>query len=295
MLKTKTKRIFLFFLLLFIIITYFLNQLITIQENNLKIYFLDSGQADSILIKTPEKQNIIIDLGSQIGLKKLNRKIPWWDKKIDLLIISHPHDDHLAGIPLLLEKYKIEKIIFTGIECKSPLYQEILKQIKGKKIDLLIPQEKQKIILGKKCELNFLYPRESLNKKNIENLNNSSIINQLDCEGSISLFMGDAEEVVEKKILEESYNLKSDILKVGHHGSISSSHQEFLEKVKPKISIIMVGEKNKFNHPHLRTIKKLQKIGSLIFRTDLNGTITMEIKKGKIKYKIEKIIQQTTY
>lgn len=107
--------------------------------------------------------------------------------------------------------------------------------------------------------------------------------------------MGDAEEVVEKKILEENYNLKSDILKVGHHGSISSSHQEFLEKVKPKISIIMVGEKNKFNHPHLRTIKKLQKIGSLIFRTDLNGTITMEIKKGKIKYKIEKIIQQTTY
>lgn len=133
MLKTKTKRIFLFFLLLFIIITYFLNQLIIIQENNLKIYFLDSGQADSILIKTPEKQNIIIDLGSQIGLKKLNQKIPWWDKKIDLLIISHPHDDHLAGIPLLLEKYKIKKIIFTGIECESPLYQEILEQIKEKK------------------------------------------------------------------------------------------------------------------------------------------------------------------
>ncbi|MFA7600964.1 MAG: MBL fold metallo-hydrolase [Patescibacteria group bacterium] len=272
-----------------------MNQLIKNKENNLKIYFLESGQADSILIKTPEKQNIIIDLGSQIGLKKLNQKIPWWDKKINLLIITHPHDDHIAGIPLLLEKYKIEKIIFTGIECETPLYQEILKQIKNKKIDLLIPQEKQKIILGKKCELNFLYPQESLNKKTIENLNNSSIINQLKCNGIISLFMGDAEEIVEKKILEKNYNLKSDILKIGHHGSISSSHQEFLEKVKPKISIIMVGEKNKFNHPHLRTIKKLQKIGSLIFRTDLNGTITVKVEEGKIGYQIEKSTQQIIY
>jgi competence protein ComEC len=295
MLRKKIKKSFVIFLLLSINTLYFLNQLIKNKENNLKIYFLESGQADSILIKTPEKQNIIIDLGSQAGLKELSKNIPWWDKKINLLIISHPHDDHIAGIPLLLEKYKIERIIFTGIESESPLYQEILQQFKNKEIDLLIPQEKQKIILSEKCELNFLYPQESLNKKTIENLNNSSIINQLKCNDSISLFMGDAEEIVEKKILEKNYNLESDILKIGHHGSISSSHQEFLEKIKPKISIIMVGEKNKFSHPHLKTLKKLQKIGSLIFRTDLNGTITIKIEKGKIEYKTKKSSQQITY
>lgn len=287
--KNKYKKIIIFLLIIISLIFYFSRQLLIIKNNSLKIYFLNSGQADSILIKTPEKQNIIIDFGSLEAIKELDKKIPWWDKKINLLIITHPHDDHIAGIPKLLDKYKVEKVIYTGISYKSLLYQEIIEKIKMKKIELLIPQEKQKIILSKNCELNFLYPLKSLNKQAVENLNNSSIVNRLSCKQNNFLFMGDAEELVEQEILKENYDLQSEVLKVGHHGSLSSSIQEFLERVKPKISIIMCGEKNKFDHPHLKTLRKLQKIGSLILRTDLNGTISLEVENKEIKYKVEKI------
>lgn len=258
-------------LLLYFLYTYF----ISLNKKNLDVYFLDVGQGDAILIKTPYQQNIIIDMGNDIGVKKVGKIIPWWDKEIDLLIISHPHDDHILGVPLLIKKYNIKKIIFTGISYESSIYEELLTLAYNKKIEILIPQEEQKIILGEDCKIEFLYPQESLINKKIENLNNSSIVNLLDCQKKSFLFMGDAEEEVEKKILKKNPDLKIDVLKVGHHGSITSSHQEFIEKIKPKISIIMVGTKNKFNHPSLRIINRLKKIGSLILRTDLNGTINI--------------------
>lgn len=283
----KNKKIIFYLSFLLIIFIVFLNYYLKIKNNkNLNIFFLDSGQADTILIKTPEEQNIIIDLGSKNGLKGVSKQISWWDRKIDILIITHPHDDHILAIPQLIDKYEVNKIIFTGIIYDSPIYEEIIKKAQNKKIKLLIPQVKQKIILNNDCELDFLYPVEILKDKKIENINNSSIVSRLRYKNNYFLFMGDSEIDVEKKILEEKYELKSDILKVGHHGSISSSYQEFIKKVNPKISIIMVGQNNKFNHPSLRTLNKLQKIGSLIFRTDLNGDINITSNGQLIKYKL---------
>jgi len=283
----KNKKIIFWLFFLLIIFIVFLNYYLKIRNNkNLNIFFLDSGQADTILIKTPEEQNIIIDLGSKDGLKGVGQQIFWWDRKIDILIITHPHDDHILAIPQLIDKYKINKIIFTGIIYDSPIYEEIIKKAQDKKIKLLIPQINQKILLGESCELDFLYPLENLKNKKIENINNSSIVNRLRYKNNYFLFMGDSEIDVEKKLLEKSYELKSDVLKVGHHGSISSSHQEFIKKINPKISIIMVGKNNKFNHPSLRTLNKLQKIGSLIFRTDLNGDINITSDGQLIKYKL---------
>lgn len=283
----KNKKIIFWLFFLLIIFIVFLNYYLKIRNNkNLNIFFLDSGQADTILIKTPEEQNIIIDLGSKDGLKDVGRQIFWWDRKIDILIITHPHDDHVLAIPQLIDKYKINKIIFTGIIYDSPIYEEIIKKTQNKKIKLLIPQINQKILLGESCELDFLYPLESLKDKKIENINNSSIVNRLKYKNNYFLFMGDSEIDIEEKLLEKNYELKSDVLKVGHHGSISSSHQEFIKKINPKISIIMVGKNNKFNHPSLRTLNKLQKIGSLIFRTDLNGDINITSDGQLIKYKL---------
>ncbi|HNV12782.1 MAG TPA: MBL fold metallo-hydrolase [bacterium] len=283
----KNKKIIFWLFFLLIIFIVFLNYYLKIRNNkNLNIFFLDSGQADTILIKTPEEQNIIIDLGSKDGLKGVGQQIFWWDRKIDILIITHPHDDHILAIPQLIDKYKINKIIFTGIIYDSPIYEEIIKKAQDKKIKLLIPQINQKILLGKSCELDFLYPLESLKDKKIENINNSSIVNRLKYKNNYFLFMGDSEIDIEEKLLEKNYELKSDVLKVSHHGSISSSHQEFIKKINPKISIIMVGQNNKFNHPSLRTLNKLQKIGSLIFRTDLNGDINITSDGQLIKYKL---------
>ncbi|PKM91044.1 MBL fold metallo-hydrolase [Candidatus Falkowbacteria bacterium HGW-Falkowbacteria-1] len=284
-LNCKKNKIILFVSTLSLLCVYFFWSYYSFRENrNLKVYFLDVGQGDAIFIQTPNKQNIIIDMGSEKGVKELNKIIPWWSKNIDMAIITHPHDDHIAGFPLLIKKYKIKKIIFTGASYSSPLYQEVLKIIDEKNLNLLIPQPEQNIKIDENCYLKFLFPIDSMAGKEMESLNNSSIVIQLICKNSIFLFTGDAEEEIEKKILEKNYDLKSDVLKVGHHGSISSTNQEFLNKIDPKIAIIMVGKNNKFNHPSLRTINKLKKIGAETFRTDLNGNILI-ISNGEKIYK----------
>lgn len=260
------SAIFLSTLLLY---SYFL----TSRQKELLVSFINCGQADCIFIKSPKGQQIIIDFGDNKGLKDLDKRIGWWNKTIDLLIITHPHDDHIAGMVNIIKKYKVKNIMYTGVLASSPIYTELLEIIKQKKIPLLIPQKNQTISLEENCHLNIIYPFDNLQNKEVANLNNSSIVSRLECWGSSFLFTGDAEIEAEDEILKQNINLKSDVLKAGHHGSITSNQEEFLEKIGPKIAIVMVGENNKFNHPSLRTLKRLERIGAQIFRTDLNGTI----------------------
>ncbi len=249
--------------------SYFLTQ----KSGELLVSFIDCGQADCIFIRATQGQQIIIDFGDNKGLRDLDKRINWWNKNIDLVIITHPHDDHIAGLSNLIKKYKVKNIMYTGIIDQAPMYTELLELIAQKKIPLLIPQKNQHISLGNNCQLNILYPFDNLNNKEIANLNNSSIVSRLDCLNSTFLFTGDIESEVENEILEKDINIKSDVLKIAHHGSITSSQEEFLEKVAPQIAIIMVGENNKFNHPSLRVLKRLERLKTKIFRNDLDGTI----------------------
>jgi competence protein ComEC len=286
----KKIKIIIIFLGIFLGSIYIFYNYYHYQKNNdLEVSFIDVGQGDAIFIKTPEKHQVIIDFGSSQGINDLNKKIPWWNKKIDLAIITHPHDDHIIGLIQIIKNYKVRNIMYTGIIFDSPAYLELLKEIEKKNIPLLIPQKNQSIKLGKDCNLDILFPWESFLNKEIDNLNNSSIISQLSCQNSKFLFMGDAEIEVENEILKKGINIKSNVLKIGHHGSITSSQQEFLEKVDPQIAIIMVGKNNKFNHPSLRVLKRLEKLKIKTFRTDLDGTITI-ISDGKNIY--EKINQK---
>lgn len=250
------------------------------EKKELLVSFIDCGQADCIFIKTPQNHQIIIDFGDNKGLKDLSNRIPWWNKTIDLMIITHPHDDHIAGMFNIIKKYNVKNIMYTGVVGHSPLYLELIDLIKQESIPLVIPNKNQVISFGQKCDLKILFPLQNLVNKEVANLNNSSIVSQLDCLGSLFLFMGDAELEEEQEILNKGIVIKSDVLKAGHHGSITSSQQDFLEKVKPEITIIMVGENNKFNHPSLRTVKKLERIDSQIFRTDLDGTVDI-LNKGQ--------------
>ena len=262
-------------IILFLIIAYLgINYLLLKNDNNLKVHFLEAGQADASLIQTPYGQNIAIDLGSEKAFLELEKILPWWDRKIDILIISHPHSDHIEGMPNLINKYEVSSIYFTGVSYDSETYKEIISLAKLKNIPLLIPEMGHKIKLGKDCFLKFIYPLSSSEGLSPVNLNNDSIVNKLKCNNHSFLFTGDIEEDIENKILEMDYNLKSDVLKVAHHGSISSSQEKFLEEVMPKISIISVG-KNNFGHPSLRVINRLKKIGSEVLRTDVYGTISI--------------------
>jgi len=241
---------------------------------NLEVDFLDVGQGDSILIKAPAGQNILIDGGpDNTVIKRLGENLPWWDKRIDLMILTHPHDDHVTGLIDVLKRYQVEKILYTGVSHNAPNYLAWLKLVRDKKTPLTIIDKEQTINLGAGAELKVLYPDESIMGKTFDDLNQSSIVMMLYYGQNKFLLTGDAGDPVEKKLIDQGVDLAADVLKVGHHGSQYSSTEEFLEKVRPKIAVIEVGKDNPFGHPNLRTIMKLKRIGAEIFRTDLNGTV----------------------
>jgi competence protein ComEC len=257
--------------------------------------FLDVGQGDSILIKTQFGQNILIDGGPDNSvLGELGKKLSWWDRKIDLMILTHPHDDHVMGLIGVLQRYKVEKILYTGVTHTAPNYIKWLETVRDQKIPMVIIDRPQTINFGTDCDLDILYPNKPMLGQTISNLNNSSIVSLLNCSEKKFLFMGDAEVEVEKDLTPLSPLLirrgeasdsewgEVDILKVGHHGSDTSSGEDFLNMVKPKIAIIPVGKDNKFGHPSLRVIKRLERVGAEIYRTDLSGDIQILVKNNEL-------------
>ena len=244
------------------------------QPKKLEVDFLDVGQGDAILIKAPGGQNILVDGGpDKTVLRRLGENLAWWDRQIDLIILTHAHDDHVTGLIDVLKRYRVKKIIYTGAIHNAPNYLSWLKTVRDKKTPLVIIDKEQVINLGAGAKIDILYPDESFLGKIIDDLNQSSVVFRLTY-GQIRFFLtGDAGEPVEKKLLEQGADLSADVLKVGHHGSKYSSGEEFLEKVRPKIAVIEVGKNNDFGHPNLRIIKRLERLGAEIFRTDLNGTI----------------------
>lgn len=246
----------------------------------LEVDFLDVGQGDAILIKTPFGQNILIDGGpDNTIIKRLSENLAWWDKKIDLMILTHPHSDHVGGLIDVIKRYKVEKILYTGVVHNSPDYLVWLELIRGRKIPLIIIDRPQVIELGEDCELQIIYPRESLLGKEVDNLNSSSIIAKLVYGQTKFLFTGDAESEVEQELINSNADLSAQVLKAGHHGSDTSSGQEFLQAVRPEIVIIQVGG-NDFGHPSRRVIKRLERIGAQVFRNDLDGTVRV-VSDGK--------------
>lgn len=253
----------------------------------LEVDFLDVGQGDAELIQTPFGQNILIDGGpGDKALVSLGRALPWWDRKIDLMILTHPHDDHVTGLIEVLKRYEVKKILYTGVIHTAPNYIAWLETVRDKKIKLTIIDRPQTIELGENCRLEIIYPNKSLLGRTVENLNNSSIIARLVYKENKFLFMGDAEEVVEKELLEQKTDLKADVIKIGHHGSTTSTSEDFLWAVRPVIAVIEVGAENEFGHPNARIIKRLENIGVEILRTDLLGNI--RLKSDGINVEIKK-------
>lgn len=236
--------------------------------------FLAVGQGDAILIKTPNGQNVLIDGGpDQQIMGQLSKNLPWWDRKIDLMILTHPHDDHVTGLIRVVKNYKVAKVIYSGVAHSSPNFLAWLELIKEKKIPLLLMDHRQTVDLGVGTELELLYPAARIAGRRMDNLNNSSIVARLARGKTSMLFMGDAEKEVEAELLSSGSIQSADLLKLGHHGSDTSSSEEFLRAVDPDIAIIEVGRDNSFGHPSRRVLKRLDRLGAEIKRTDENGTI----------------------
>lgn len=273
--KKEKKSILVIFSLLFLInVLAWVVVFDFLRIKFLEINFFDVGQGDAILIETPERYQILIDGGGDSKiLTKLSREIPFWDKTIDLMILTHPEKDHLIGLLEVLKRYKVENILWTGIVRKIPEFEEWQGLIKDEKAKLKIAQTGQKISCENcKWEIEILYPFENLDKIEFKESNDTSIVAKLVFEKTSFLFTGDISKKVEN-LLSFTNKLDSDVLKVAHHGSKNSTSEEFLNSVSPKIAVISVGKENKFGHPHQEVLEILEKNAIKILRTDLNGDI----------------------
>ena len=259
------------------------------QRQNLEIDYLDVGQGDAILIKTPYQQNILIDGGPDNKiLSALGKNLAFYDKDLDLIILTHPHTDHLVGLVEILRRYKVKKVLLTEVKNNSPPYLAFLEEIKKQNIEVEKADRPKDIVLGQNLDLKILYPFNDVSEKNFENLNDSSIVAKLIYKNNSFLFTGDAGFPEEQDLLTSKVDLSANVLKVGHHGSKYSSSQEFLAAIKPQDAVIEVGVNNSYGHPHLVTINRLEQNNIKIFRTDLNGTVVIISDGQNIKIKAEK-------
>jgi competence protein ComEC len=241
---------------------------------DLAVFFLDVGVGHAIYIRTPHEVDILIDGGPNTKvLTELGEVMPFWDKNIEMLILTHPHSDHVAGLVAVLERYDVGKIYYTGVLHTAPDFLAFLKLVKDNSIPMEIISGYGEIELPDGVMFQFIYPEKELVGMKVESLNDTSIVTKLIYGDNTFLFTGDIEAVSEKRILASDVDISADVLKVAHHGSASSSSLEFLSAVSPSIAVIQTGKDNRFGHPHLKIVERLKRIGAEVFRNDEIGRI----------------------
>jgi len=258
------------------------------QPRFLEVNFFDVGQGDAILVVSPQRHQILIDGGpNSIILEKLGKEMPFWDRSIDLIILTHPEKDHLAGLIDVLKKYRVENILWTGVVRDTSEYKEWLGSIQKEKANIFIANSGQKVIMPRTF-LGILYPFENLEEQRFKDSNNTSIVAKLVFGQNSFLFTGDISKSVEKELIVKEIDVDSDVLKVSHHGSKTSSAEEFIKEVSPEIAVIQVGQDNPYGHPHPETLETLTKYGIKILRTDKDGDIKILCDFQSLKLKLKK-------
>lgn len=236
--------------------------------SSLKVIAIDVGQADSILI-TAGSNSMLIDAGTNEAADIVVNYIK--DQgitKLDYVIGTHPHEDHIGGMDAVISTFDIDKVILPDAQSSTKSFEDVLDAISDKGLKITRPVPGTAYSLGN-ASFTILAP----NGSKYEDLNNYSVVVKLVFGNSSFLFTGDAESRSEKEILKNGFDIKADYLKVGHHGSITSTSDDFLNAVNPKYAVISVGKDNNYGHPANETIQKLTDADIKIYRTDKMGTI----------------------
>lgn len=251
------------------------------NQGELHIYFFDIGQGDSILVRTPQGNNILIDGGPDNKvIEKLGHYLPFYDRSIDLVVLTHPHADHLSGLIEVLNRFTVKDIITTGIDYNSALNREWNNIIERKHIAVHLITSPELFYFDSQITLGVLRPQTSLIGQSVKNLNNASIVADLKYRAHHILLMGDYEN--EESLIGTLMAQKIELLKVGHHGADDANDYNFLAAIKPTLAVISSGIGNRYGHPNPATVKNLKKVGSHIFRTDRLGDICFYIKNDQL-------------
>lgn len=240
----------------------------------LSVNYLEIGQGDATLFITPENQKILIDTGPPGSLMpKIPKFLAFFDKKIDLLILTHTDLDHLGSAFDLLNKYSVRQVLLPQDLKDKKEFENLLLLLEKQNIPFYFAHQKQDWKIGQSVYLDFLYPLDNLSLQTQTKLENNSLIFKIIYGKTAFLFSGDAGIKEEKSLVLSRQNLKSEIYQVGHHGSKNASSIEFLSAIKPQISIISAAKENAFGHPHPEALKRLNNVKSTIYQTAQTGDL----------------------
>lgn len=272
----------LFIFSFFIIILSYLNNSHLPTSDYAIIHFIDIGQGDSILIQVNNK-NLLIDSGPASSKDKL---FAYLNKlkisTFDYIIASHPHEDHIGNMPLLIRKYNIKMFLSPKATSTSETFENMVTSLNDKHLKINVLKENLNLIdLGDNTSIN-IYTLPNTNSD--DNLNLYSPIIKFTFKNISFIFTGDAETENEIDLLKRNINITADVLKIGHHGSNTSSYEDFIKKVSPKLAIISVGEDNSYGHPAKEVLNILNKYNIKVLRTDLNGSIIIRSDGSSISY-----------
>lgn len=254
-----------------IVVSFFQSNNVVEPIDSLVVRFVDVGQADCEILQFPDGRNIIIDGGKNDTEDILVEKIKRYGiEKFDYVIATHPHEDHIGGLDKVIDNFEIGCVYMPNATSNSKTFDDMLDSIENKNVE--VKQAKAGIMLidEEKINMMFLAP----NSDYYDETNDHSAVVKLTYNGSSFLFTGDAEAYSEREMISNGMDLRADVLKVGHHGSSTSTTYEFLRKVNPTYAVIEVGEDNSYGHPHRETMEVLE--GIKVYRTDTDGTITMK-------------------
>nr|WP_312289561.1 ComEC/Rec2 family competence protein [Clostridium chromiireducens] len=252
------------------------------DPNQMIVHFIDVGQGDSILIQVNNK-NMLIDAGPKSDKNELLNYLSKLNiEKLDYVIATHPHEDHIGNMSDIIDSYNVLKFYAPKVQSTTKTFEKMIDSLKRKGLKInVIRKDTDSIDLGKNTNVRVFSPIDD----SYENLNNYSSVIRIQYGSTSFLFTGDAEKDVEEKILDNNENISSDVLKVGHHGSSTSTSKAFLNKINPSIGVISVGKDNTYNHPNNETIKSLKENKVTIYRTDKDGTVILSSDGTKISKK----------
>lgn len=243
----------------------------------LVVSYIDVGQGDSIFIEFPGGKTALIDAGEAENVSAVTSYLRQRNcDEIDYLICTHPHSDHIGGMSKVLSTFSVGEVYMPRVEHTSKTYEKLLIQLNN--LGLPVYTAKAGAVLSVEPEIEFVMLAPVSGE--YDELNDYSAVLRLTYGESSFLFTGDAEKLSEKEMLDSGQNLTADVLKVGHHGSSTSSHQAFLDAVNPTYAVISCDGNNEYGHPHKKVVKRLDNSGITIYRTDLYGTV-MAISDGQ--------------
>ncbi len=246
------------------------------DDNKLKVAFLDVGQGDAIYVEAPNGAQMVVDGGpGKKIMEELGRLMPPGDMTIDLIVVTNPDKDHLAGFIDVLDKYEVAKVLESGTKKDTIVYKKFKEMVKKEGMGEILARKGMQIFLdeGKGIYFEILFPDRDVSNWST---NDGSVVGKLVYGEKSFLLTGDATLKTENYLLASAVGLKSDVLKIGHHGSRTSTGDKFLEMVSPYYAIVSAGRDNSYGHPHKEVINRLEKYKIPILGTYEKGTVIFE-------------------